>query len=92
MYSCIEGTRLHLFGVRPDGSTAAKLKKNGESVRAHFFGQSSFLKTACVQETCVVKYPYPPEDAAICAAMGCGYQTGTPFAATIRLQCEILTN
>lgn len=74
--SCVEGTKLHLFGTRPDGSCSAKLKRTGESVRSYFFGQSSFMKTNCVAETCVVKYPYPPEDAAVCAAMGCGYQTG----------------
>jgi Zn-dependent alcohol dehydrogenase len=74
--NCIHGTRLHLTGVRPDGSTGAKLKGNGESVRAHFFGQSSFLKTAYVQETCVVKFDGKPEEAGIFASMGCGYQTG----------------
>ena len=74
--NCIEGTRLHLHGVRPDTSTAAKLSKTGQSVRSHFFGQSSFAKTSFVQETSVVKFPYPADDAAIFAAMGCGYQTG----------------
>lgn len=74
--NCIEGTRLHLHGLRPDGSTSAKLKETGESVRCHFFGQSSFAKTTFVQETSVVKFPYAPEEAAKFAAMGCGYQTG----------------
>lgn len=74
---CIEGTRLHLHGVRPtDQSTAAKLKKDGNSVRAHFFGQSSFAKTSFVQETSIVKFDGEPEEAAKFAAMGCGYQTG----------------
>ncbi|GIZ41232.1 hypothetical protein CKM354_000454500 [Cercospora kikuchii] len=73
---CTEGTRLHLFGTRDDGSTAGKLSGSGESVRSHFFGQSSFAKFSYVHETCVVKHPYPAEEAAKFAAMGCGYQTG----------------
>lgn len=78
---CIEGTRLHLFGVRPDGSTAARMKgKEGKEVdvRSHFFGQSSFLQKSFVQETCVVKVPdgVPDESIPFLAAMGCGYQTG----------------
>ncbi len=75
--NCTEGTRLHLFGTRPDGSTAGKLSKTGDSLRTHFFGQSSFSKMSFVQETCIVKFPYPPEQAAIFASMGCGYQTGS---------------
>lgn len=74
--NCTQGTRLHLHGLRPDGSTAAKLKGTDQTVRSHFFGQSSFAKTMFVQETCVVKCPYPPEEAGILASMGCGYQTG----------------
>ncbi|KAK5166092.1 uncharacterized protein LTR77_008353 [Saxophila tyrrhenica] len=74
--NCTEGTRLHLHGTRPDGSTAARLKDSGESVRCHFFGQSSFAKTTFVQETCVVKHPYPGGEAGMFAPMGCGYQTG----------------
>lgn len=74
---CTQGTRLHLHGVRPtDQSTAMKLKKDGNSVRAHFFGQSSFAKTNYVQETSIVKFDGQPEEAAKFAAMGCGYQTG----------------
>lgn len=74
--NCTEGTRLHLFGTRADGTTAGRLK-DGKDVRAHFFGQSSFMKTSFVHETSVVKCSVPPEEAAIYAAMGCGYQTGT---------------
>ncbi|KAF2214516.1 hypothetical protein CERZMDRAFT_95780 [Cercospora zeae-maydis SCOH1-5] len=75
---CTEGTRLHLFGVRPDGSTAASLKGTGASLRNHFFGQSSFAKVNFVQETSVVKVPddVPDENIPFLAAMGCGYQTG----------------
>jgi len=73
---CVEGTRLHLFGLRDNGTTAAKL--NGADVRFHFFGQSSFAKRSFVHETCVVKVPdgVKDEDIASLAAMGCGYQTG----------------
>lgn len=69
---CTEGTRLHLFGVRPDGTTAAKMKSTGEDVRFHFFGQSSFAKRSFVQETCVVKVPdgIKDEDLPFLAAMG----------------------
>lgn len=76
---CVDGTKLHGTGVRPDGSTGAKLKQSGDSVRAHFYGQSSLLKTSYVQETCVVKFDGKPEEAAIFASMGCGYQTGICF-------------
>nr|AHX24200.1 zinc-type alcohol dehydrogenase superfamily [Cercospora beticola] len=71
---CTEGTRLHLFGVRPDGSTAASLKDTGASLRNHFFGQSSFAKVNFVQDTCVVKVPedVPDENIPFLAAMGCG--------------------
>ncbi len=51
--NCTQGTRLHLFGVRPDGTTAATLKDGGEKLKFHFFGQSSFAKTSYVQETSV---------------------------------------
>ena len=68
---------MHLHGVRPaDQSTAATLKRDGGSVRAHFFGQSSFAKTNYVQETSIVKFEGSPEEAGKFAAMGCGYQTG----------------
>ncbi|EME86925.1 uncharacterized protein MYCFIDRAFT_30433 [Pseudocercospora fijiensis CIRAD86] len=75
---CIEGTRLHLFGVRPDGTTAAKLEGKDVAVRSHFFGQSSFLQKSFVQESCVVKVPdgVAEERIPFLAAMGCGYQTG----------------
>lgn len=90
---CVEGTRLHLKGVRDDGSTAGKLSASGDSVRAHFFGQSSFSRFSYVHETCVVKHPYPAEEAAKFAAMGCGYQTGSchshiPSCSRLTLLCR----
>lgn len=78
---CTEGTRLHMHGVRPNGSTAARLKKDGRDCRFHFFGQSSFAEKSFVHETCVVKVPdeIEDEDLYALAAMGCGYQTGLSF-------------
>ncbi|KAK4249132.1 chaperonin 10-like protein [Corynascus novoguineensis] len=79
---CTEFTPLNLTGVRrPDGSSpAAVLLSDGSHrtetpVRAQFFGQSSFSRYSVVHEHCVVKCPYP-EDLALYAPMGCGYQTG----------------
>lgn len=75
-----------LFGLRADGSTAAKLKGSDTSLRFHFFGQSSFAKTSFVAETSVVKVPEYISDELLpmIAAMGCGYQTGkdisSPFS------------
>ncbi|KAK4237187.1 hypothetical protein C8A03DRAFT_34879 [Achaetomium macrosporum] len=59
---------------RPDGSSPAKLL-DGQPVRSQFFGQSSFSRFSAVRENCVVKCLYP-EDMALYAPMGCGYQTG----------------
>ena len=83
---CVEGTRLHLFGLRDNGTIAAKL--NGDDVCFHFFGQSSFAKRSFVHETRVVKAPNGDKEENIpsLAAMGCGYQTGIskPSYALIR--------
>lgn len=58
----------------PDGSTSAKLL-DGRPVGGQFFGQSSFARLSAVHERSVVKCPYP-DDLAVYAPMGCGYQTG----------------
>ncbi|KAK3306174.1 chaperonin 10-like protein [Chaetomium strumarium] len=60
---------------RPDRSSPAKLLLDGQPVRSQFFGQSSFSRFSAVRENCVVKCPYP-DDMALYAPMGCGYQTG----------------
>lgn len=57
-----------------DGSTPGKLE-DGRAVRTQYFGQSSFAKMSVVNEKCVVKCPYP-ENLAIYAPIGCGFQTG----------------
>ncbi|GAB7335731.1 hypothetical protein MBLNU13_g08029t3 [Cladosporium sp. NU13] len=73
---CVEGMRLHLFGLRYNGTTADKL--NGADVSFHFFRQSSFAKRSFVQWTYVVKNPegVQDEDIPSLASMGCGYQKG----------------
>nr|POF15572.1 aryl-alcohol dehydrogenase [Quercus suber] len=74
---CLHGGSWNMMATRPaDGSTPARLKSDGRSVRSQFFGQSSFAKMSVVQECCVVKFPYEPATAAIFAACGCGFQTG----------------
>ena len=57
-----------------DKSSPSKLT-DGRTVGSQYFGQSSFSRFSAVQERCVVKCPYP-DDMAIYAPMGCGYQTG----------------
>lgn len=42
---------------------------------SQFFGQSSFLKLSVVSRYSVVPCPYP-DDLALYAALGCGFQTG----------------
>lgn len=58
-----------------DRSTPASLKHDGRPVRSQYFGQSSFARQSVVNEKCVVKCPYP-EQLAIYAPIGCGFQTG----------------
>lgn len=70
-----DGFLLNLGASRwADESTPAKLL-DGRPVGAQFFGQSSFSRISVVHESCVVRCPYP-DDLAIYAPMGCGYQTG----------------
>ncbi|KAK3377220.1 chaperonin 10-like protein [Lasiosphaeria ovina] len=58
-----------------DNTTSARLARDGRPVRSQFFGQSSFARLSAVHEVCVVKCPYP-DDLAVYAPLGCGYQTG----------------
>ena len=57
-----------------DRSTPGTLE-DGRAVRSQYFGQSSFAKMSIVNEKCVVKCPYP-DQMAIYAPIGCGFQTG----------------
>ncbi|MGO1410800.1 MAG: NAD(P)-dependent alcohol dehydrogenase [Microbacterium sp.] len=66
---------IHNFaGGRPDGSTAFS-DAEGEPVRSHFFGQSSFATLTNAASRSVVKIPddFPLE---IAGPLGCGVQTG----------------
>jgi aryl-alcohol dehydrogenase len=60
-------------GKRPDGTSP--VSRNGESLGARFFGQSSFAQRAIADERSVVKVvtdvPFP-----LLAPLGCAFQTG----------------
>ena len=70
---CKDFVPLNIFGRRLDGSRA--IKRDGEEIGSHFFGQSSFATHALTSETNVVKLPddIPFE---VAAPLGCGVQTG----------------
>lgn len=70
---CLEFLRYNFSGARADGS--ATMEKNGETIHAVFFGQSSFASYALASERNVVKVPsdVPVE---ILGPLGCGVQTG----------------
>ncbi|KAF9891712.1 hypothetical protein FE257_003724 [Aspergillus nanangensis] len=71
---CSDFEPLNISGKRLDQSTPAQLP-DGRKLQSQFFGQSSFLKHSIVSQYSVVPCPYP-EDLAIYAALGCGFQTG----------------
>lgn len=71
---CSNFEALNLTARRLDGSTSARLR-DGRRLASQFFGQSSFLKLAVVSQYSVVPCPYP-NDLALYAALGCGFQTG----------------
>lgn len=58
---------------RPDGSTA--LKKSGEKIHSHFFGQSSFSSHIITRPGNVLKLD-STEDMDFFGPLGCGIQTG----------------
>src|SRR5262249_14865917 len=58
---------------RLDGSTC--LRRNGEVVHSHFFGQSSFASHAMASERTVIKVD-PDLPLALLGPLGCGVQTG----------------
>jgi aryl-alcohol dehydrogenase len=70
---CLDLFGYNFGGTRPDESTA--LRRDGESVHSHFFGQSSFADYALATERNVVKVrdDVPLE---ILGPLGCGIQTG----------------
>ena len=72
---CTAHAAVNQNGVRTaDRSTPARTL-DGTSVRSQYFGQSSFAKMSVVNEMCVVKCAHP-DQMAIYAPMGCGFQTG----------------
>ncbi|MDF3310568.1 NAD(P)-dependent alcohol dehydrogenase [Rhodococcus sp. T2V] len=71
---CDSWTALNLSGgKRPDGSTA--LRRHGEALHGHFFGQSSFATLALVPAHCVIKVP-PDAPLELLGPLACGIQTG----------------
>jgi len=65
-----------LGGRRPDGSTT--VRRSGQEINAHFFGQSSFAQTAIADERSLVRIgkDATDDDLALYAPLGCGLQTG----------------
>ncbi|KAK6385861.1 hypothetical protein LTS17_001433 [Exophiala oligosperma] len=78
--SCPEMTPVNFTGGRllGDGSSPARLAATGESVRAQFFGQSSFSRLSIVREQSVIAHDgdLEPNTMAALAPLGCGYNTG----------------
>ena len=70
---CVDAHRLNSSGRRADGS--ATVTQNGESVRAAFFGQSSFAEHVLATADNVVVVD-KSVDLAAAAPLGCGFQTG----------------
>lgn len=70
---CMDFWGRNFASARPDGSTA--LRRNGDSIHSHFFGQSSFATHCVATERNVVKLgdSIPFE---VAAPFGCGIQTG----------------
>lgn len=77
--ACERIAQVNFAGTRGDAPSAGRLIDD-TSVRADFFGQSSFSKLAICDSRSVVKYPGPEEDLSFLAPLGCGYMTG---AATV---------
>jgi aryl-alcohol dehydrogenase len=72
-YACHGFGARNMSGCRHDGSTSGR--SNGEEVRSHFFGQSSFASHSIVNELSTIKVR---EDAPLemLGPLGCGVQTG----------------
>ena len=71
--TCRSFFALNVGGARADGTTA--LRRDGEPVSSHFFGQSSFATRAIALESTLVPLPSDVPDA-VAAPLGCGVQTG----------------
>lgn len=64
---------MNFGGTRTDGSATVS-NKSGD-MYGSFFGQSSFSRLTVANESSVVKVA-PDTDLALCAPLGCGFQTG----------------
>ncbi|KAI9371910.1 chaperonin 10-like protein [Aspergillus egyptiacus] len=71
---CANFETLNISAKRLDQTTPAKLP-DGREIDTQFFGQSSFLRYSIVSQYSVVLCPCP-DDLAVYAALGCGFQTG----------------
>lgn len=60
-------------GARMDGTSP--VRRDGEPIGGHFFGQSSFSRLAVVDERSAVRVG-PEADLSLIAPLGCGVQTG----------------
>jgi len=65
-----------LGGRRADGT--ATMRRDGQDLNAHFFGQSSFSSLAVVDERSLIPLPSDTTDEELItfAPLGCGFQTG----------------
>lgn len=70
---CLDLFAQNFGGSRPDRSTS--LRKGGQALHSHFFGQSSFATHALAWERNVVKVR-PDVPLALLGPLGCGIQTG----------------
>lgn len=70
---CASFASLNSSGARPDGTST--LSQDGEPLRAHFFGQSSFATYAVATRDNVVVVD-PSTDLVAAAPFACGFQTG----------------
>lgn len=63
-----------LHGHRPDGSVT--VRRDGQAVRAHFFGQSSMASHALADERTAVKVDADLDLLRVLGPLGCSVQTG----------------
>jgi aryl-alcohol dehydrogenase len=70
---CLKRSAYTMACTRLDGSTC--LRRHGEVVHSHFFGQSSFASHALASERTVIKVD-PDLPLALLGPLGCGVQTG----------------
>ena len=71
---CAEWFPLNLFGA-DRGAGSGEVRRDGEVVQSHLFGQSSFATVSIADERSLVKVD-PYADLAVLAPLGCGIMTG----------------